>query len=174
MELKLSNPLLSLRNITSRDDECLYQVYSSTRTEELAQLTNWSESQKEIFKRSQFRAQHNYYQANYTGASFWVIEYKNHVIGRLYLHANFEGKSIRIIDISLLPNWRNKSIGKQVLSDILSFGEDLNRPVSIHVESFNRAMGFYMRLGFELISKTNGVYHLLEWKPVQLITKKRA
>ncbi|GAA4745912.1 GNAT family N-acetyltransferase [Flavisolibacter ginsenosidimutans] len=164
MVLKLSDPLLHLRTITANDEEILCQIYSSTRTEELAQLTDWTASQKEIFLRSQFTAQHNYYQNNYGGAHFWVIEYGSQTIGRLYLHTHYEGASMRIIDIALLPGWRNRGIGKQILLAIMELAEDTNRSVTIHVESFNRAMKLYKGLGFVLVSQTNGVYHLLEWK----------
>ncbi len=70
MVLKLSDRLLHLRPITANDEEKLCQIYSSTRKEELAQLTDWTVMQKEIFLKSQFTAQHAYYQNNYKGAHF--------------------------------------------------------------------------------------------------------
>ncbi len=164
MVLKLSDPLLHLRPITANDEEKLCQIYSSTRKEELAQLADWTVMQKEIFLKSQFTAQHTYYQNNYKGAHFWVIEYGSQIIGRLYLHTHYEGKSMRIIDISLLPEWRNKGLGKQILLAVMELAGSMNRSVTIHVESFNRAMKMYKKLGFVLVSQTNGVYHLLEWK----------
>src|SRR5215210_7487756 len=101
MVLEFSDPLLHLRTITAADEENLCQIYSSTRLEELAQMTDWTSGQKETFLRSQFIAQHSYYQNNYKGAHFWVIEYGYQIIGRFYLHPHFEGASIRIIDIAL-------------------------------------------------------------------------
>lgn len=164
MELKLTNPFICFRNITTDDEETLFQIYASTRTEELIHLTNWTSGQKEAFLRLQFSAQHSHYQNNYEGAHFWVIEYKSQIIGRLYLHTLYESTSMRIIDITLLPEWRNKGIGNQILLDVLEWAESKNRSVTIHVESFNRAMNLYKKLGFVLASQTNGVYHLLEWK----------
>ena len=164
MVLKLSDPLLHIRTITADDEESLCQIYSSTRTEELAQLTDWTSNQKETFLRSQFTAQHSYYQNNYKDANFWAIEYRSQIIGRLYLHLNYEGASMRIIDIALLPEWRNRGIGKQILLEVMELAGNMNRSVTIHVETFNRAMKLYKKLGFELVSQTNGVYHLLEWK----------
>jgi ribosomal protein S18 acetylase RimI-like enzyme len=164
MVLKLSDPSLHLRNISTDDEDILCEIYSSTRTAELEQLTDWTSSQKKAFLRGQFIAQHTYYQNNYKGAHFWVIEYRSQIIGRLYLDTCHEDKSLRIIDISLLPEWRNRGIGKQILLDIMELAVDTNRSITIHVESFNRAMNLYKRLGFVLVSETNGVYHLLEWK----------
>ena len=164
MILNLSDTFLQLRTITNDDEEMLCQIYSSTRMEELSQLTGWTLNQKETFLKSQFKAQHNYYQNNYIGAHFWVIEFKSQIIGRLYLHTHYEASSMRIIDISILPKWRNRGIGKGLLMDVMELAKRMNRSVTIHVECFNPAMKLYQNLGFELVSKTNGIYHLLEWK----------
>lgn len=164
MLLKLSDPLLRLRSINNKDEAILCQIYASTRTEELLQVTGWTTSQKEAFLRAQFTAQHTYYQNNYKGADFWLINYGAQVIGRLYLHTNYEGASMRIIDIAILPEWRNKGFGKKILAAVMELAGSINRSVTIHVERFNRAMKLYRKLGFELVSQTNGIYHLLEWK----------
>lgn len=164
MTLTLSNPLLCLRSISANDEDVLCQIYSSTRTKELEKVTWWTAGQKEEFLRSQFKAQHSYYQNNYTGAHFWVIELENKIIGRLYLHTAYGKSSVRIIDIALFPQWRNRGIGQQILQDIMAFAASQGRSVTIHVESFNPAMKLYQQLGFNLLSKTNDVYHLLEWK----------
>ncbi len=55
------NRSVTLRPIQPADQEFLYQVYASTRTEELA-VTDWNEEQKQSFLRMQFNAQHRHYQ----------------------------------------------------------------------------------------------------------------
>lgn len=165
MGLLLTDKSLSLRPIQDKDLNLLFEIYSSTRTEELQQVAVWSEEQKHAFLTQQFNAQHDYYQKNYVGAGFYII-YKNNVpIGRLYIQEDFQGKEIRIIDIALLPVWRNQGLGTSILKDILGRAKDINRPVTIHVESFNPAMKLYEKLGFNKISETNGVYHLMEYLP---------
>lgn len=104
-----------------------------------------------------------YYQDNYKEAKFYIIEKENATIGRLYIDFFFEQKSIQIIDITLLPEWRKKNIGSSILNEIIKKADENNLNVSIHVETFNPAMELYKRLGFEKISETNGVYHLMEW-----------
>lgn len=164
MSLVLTNTSLHLRPITSCDEEALCRIYASTRTEEMEQIVNWSPVQKQAFLEWQFRTQHQYYSEYYPGASFWLLELDGEAIGRLYLQALHTDGSVRIIDITLLPQWRNRGIGQQLLLDIMDFATQRNRAITIHVESFNPAMRLYQRLGFELVSVTNGVYHLLEWK----------
>ncbi len=161
MDLAIKN--ISLRDIQDSDLPILCEIYGSTRTEELERGTNWNEQQKKLFIEQQFFAQHQYYQKNYTQAKFYIIEKDNVAIGRLYVDAFFEKNSIRIIDITLLPNWRQKNIGTTILEEIIKKATLKDMNVSIHVESFNPAMNLYKRLGFTKISETNGVYHLMEW-----------
>ena len=164
MVIKLSDKFISLRPIQDEDLMVLSKIYGSTREKELKQVADWNDEQKKAFVLQQFMAQHEYYQKNYTGAAFYVIQKNNDSIGRLYIHENFQEKGVRIIDIALLPQWQNRGIGSSILKDILAKASTLNRAVSIHVETFNPAMKLYKKLDFEKISETNGVYHLLEWK----------
>lgn len=164
MRLTLTTPALCLRPITPDDEAVLCGIYASTRTEELERVAHWSPAQKQAFIEWQFRAQHQYYREHYPGAWFWLLLLDGAPIGRLYLQAEHADGSVRIIDITLLPPWRNQGIGNQLLLDVMAFAARLDRPITIHVESFNPAMHLYQRLGFELVSRTNGVYHLLEWR----------
>lgn len=163
MNLEIEN--ITHRDIQESDLSILCKIYGSTRTEELENGTDWSDEQKNIFIEHQFSAQHEYYQKNYLGAKFYIIEKENTTVGRLYIDFFFEQKGVRIIDITLLPQWRGKNIGSSILKEIIQKAALANRNITIHVESFNPAMELYKRLGFKKISETNGVYHLMEWSP---------
>jgi ribosomal protein S18 acetylase RimI-like enzyme len=164
MKLLLTNTSVILRSITQQDEALLCEIYSSTRAEEMERVGDWSKEQKTAFVRQQFEAQHVYYQQNYIDAAFWIILKNGQAAGRLYIDENFVDGSIRIIDITLLPLYRNTGIGEGILKDVLSYAQQKKKPVTIHVESFNPAMKLYERLGFTLKDKKNGVYYLLEWK----------
>ncbi len=151
---------IKLRPIKPEDEEFLYQVYASTRQDEMA-MVDWAKEQIENFLRMQFNAQHTYYQENYVGSGFDVILEGDTPVGRLYV-AKWE-KEIRIIDIALLPEFRRKGIGSMFLKDIMAEAAKENKPVSIHVEHYNPALSLYERLGFRQIDDT-GVYFLMEWK----------
>lgn len=164
MELTLKSPSVYLRAIDQNDMTSLLDIYASTRKQEMEQLPGWTDEMKRVFIEGQFHAQHQYYQQNYKGGDFWVIELNKKIIGRLYLHENFQERGIRIIDITIQPDYRNKGIGQGILKDLMEKSAGLGRPLSIHVETFNPAKNLYTRLGFKKISETNGVYHLMEWK----------
>lgn len=152
---------ITLRPIGDDDREFLLAVYSSARTEELDQVA-WDEREKAAFLRMQFDAQHQYYQEHYAGADFMVIMLGDRRIGRLYL-ARLDDE-IRLIDIAILPEWRNTGLGTALLKLVMSEARDLNRPLRIHVEKFNPALRLYERLGFATIAD-RGVYWFMEWRP---------
>jgi ribosomal protein S18 acetylase RimI-like enzyme len=150
---------ITLRPITPDDEALLYRIYASTREDEM-NLVDWNDAQKEAFVRMQFSAQHSHYQQHYPDAAFEVILVNGQPAGRLYVDR--WTKEIRIVDIALLPEYRNAGIGTAILKGILEEAAQAGKPVSIHVERFNPAMRLYERLGFSTVSE-NGVYYLMEW-----------
>lgn len=143
----------------STDLPFLFQVYVSTREEELS-VVPWTAEQKESFLRMQFDAQYRYYQEHYPDARFDLIIFMGERIGRLYVDRR--DKEIRIIDIALLPEFRNLGVGSRLLQELLDEGDSQKKPVSIHVETSNPAMSLYKCLGFKMIKEV-GVYHLMEY-----------
>jgi GNAT superfamily N-acetyltransferase len=156
--------VLELRRITAADAAVLYRIYASTREAELEQV-DWSAEQKAAFLHMQFQAQHNYYAEHYPNGQFQLILLAGTPAGRLYLDCR--DNEIRIVDISLLPPYRNHGIGTGLLEEILAEGERAHVPVTIHVECFNPALRLYQRLGFRL-AEDKGVYYFLEKSPTQI------
>jgi len=152
---------LTFRPIRPDDEAFLFQVYASTRAEELAPLP-WDESQKTAFLRMQFDAQHRYYQAQFPQAAFAVILRDGRPAGRLYVERRPD--EVRIIDIALLPEHRRAGLGSSLLKDLLAEADRAGQPIRIHVERFNPALRLYHRLGFTQVGDT-GVYFLLERRP---------
>jgi ribosomal protein S18 acetylase RimI-like enzyme len=147
------------RQIDSSDMDFLYQVYESTRWEELQQAP-WSDEQRREFLMMQFQAQHQHYQQHYAEAEYQIIEIAEQAAGRLYL--DHREDEIRIVDIALLPKYRNTGVGTQILSSILAQAKNREVPVFIHVEKNNPALALYQRLGF-VTKEDVGVYWLMSW-----------
>ena len=139
----------------------LFQVYASTRVEELAQ-TGWPAELQNVFLRQQFEAQHHHYRTYYPAAEWLVVQCRGEDVGRLYLE-EWPGQ-LRIIDIALLPSARGHGLGAAILSDTLAMAAARGKAASIHVEKNNPAMRLYRRLGF-LTVEDKGVYDLMEWHP---------
>ncbi len=154
-------PAIALRPVEAADEPFLYRVYAGTREEELAPVP-WTAAQKDAFLRQQFAAQHRHYREHYPDAAFGIVLCDSVPAGGLYV-ARWPDE-IRIVDIALLPEYRNRGIGGALLRDLLAEGARTGRRVSIHVELFNPAWRLYERLGFAPVAN-RGVYLLLEWSP---------
>lgn len=153
---------ITLRPIREEDMALLYRVYYSTREEELRMIVDWTDEMKEAFVRQQFNAQHAWYQEHYIGATFDVVLVDGVPAGRLYVHRR--EREIRLVDITLLPEFRNSGLGSRLLRELLAESEATGKPLTIHVEKYNPAMRLYQRLGFRSI-EDRGPYDLLEWRP---------
>jgi GNAT superfamily N-acetyltransferase len=151
---------VALRPARPEDRELLFRTYSSTRTEELAQVP-WGEEQKQAFLAMQFEAQDKYYRENYRTAEFLVIEDEGAPAGRLYVDRWAD--EIRLMDIALLPEHRRKGLGSQLLKDLQAEARTAGKPLRIHVERMNPALGLYQKLGFKQV-EDRGVYWLMEWR----------
>lgn len=151
---------ISFRPINDNDLPFLQTLYGTTRAAELA-MVPWSDDQKSNFIEMQFRAQHTYYQQQFSDADFNIVVKGDTAIGRLYTDERDE--EIRIIDIVLLPDYQRQGIGKALLQDIMQQAKELRVPVTIHVEKNNPAMVLYQALGFELV-EDQGVYDLMRWQ----------
>ena len=154
---------VTLRPIREEDLEFLLRLYATTRADEMAMVTDWTDEQKEGFVRMQFQAQHAWYQEHYGDAQFDVVLIDGVPAGRLYVHRR--AAEIRLVDISLVPELRGRGIGSDLLRELMAEAEAAGKPLTIHVEKYNPAMRLYLRLGFKPI-EDRGPYDLMEWKPL--------
>jgi ribosomal protein S18 acetylase RimI-like enzyme len=153
---------LGLRPAGADDEDFQYHLYASTRMDEMA-LVQWSPEQQEAFLRMQFRAQTTHYQAYYPHAAYQIIQREDRTpAGRLIVDRSSD--SILLIDIALLPEYRNKGIGTAILRQLMAEATSAQRPIILHVEVFNPAMKLYDRLGFVKTGE-QGIYHEMIWRP---------
>jgi ribosomal protein S18 acetylase RimI-like enzyme len=150
--------ILSFRPVADGDLEFLYNLFASTRLSEMS-ATGWSDGQVEEFLRMQFRLQHTQYMQNYKGASFDIILVDSIPAGRLYVDRGEEG--IRVIEISILPEFRRKGIGSSILRGLTEEADAIGQTISLHVEMNNPILGFYKTLGFRE-KELRGIYFYME------------
>jgi ribosomal protein S18 acetylase RimI-like enzyme len=155
---------IELRNTLPDDEAFLLAVYGSARAEELA-LVPWSDEQRAAFLKMQLTAQHAYYREHFPDAHYKVILQNGEPVGRLYILKRDEG--IRILDISLLPEHRNRGVGTLLIQELLNEGTATGRTVRIFVENFNPSLRLFQRLGFSVIDQKD-FNLLLEWPSNEL------
>ena len=153
---------VELRPVSESDNEFLLSVYASTRADELGQV-EWNEAQKEMFLRWQFDLQRREYDARFPDADYRVIVIDQQPAGRIWVGS--DDQQIRLLDITLLPEFQNRGVGTVLLerlkSDAQSAGKALRHMVFV---LNNNADRFYERLGFEMIEDL-GAYKHMEWRP---------
>ncbi|MGH9637051.1 MAG: GNAT family N-acetyltransferase [Candidatus Angelobacter sp.] len=147
---------ITLRPVQDSDDEFLMKVYGSTREQELAQVP-WTAEQKQQFVRMQWEAQKNHYAAQHPKATHEIICLEGTDAGRLYLDRSSD--NFHILDITLLPEHRNRGAGSFLLGQIMAEAKEAGKPVSIYVETFNPSLRLFQRLGFTPIQQEG--FHLL-------------
>lgn len=151
---------LTLRPVSPDDEPFLLEVYASIRADELA-LVPWTDEQKQVFLLMQLKAQHEHYRSVYPGAAFQLILWGGMSVGRLYVARGED--EIRILDITLLPQYRNRGIGSALIEQLIAEAVAPGKAVSIHVESFNPSLRLFQRLGFSK-REENGINFLMEWQ----------
>jgi ribosomal protein S18 acetylase RimI-like enzyme len=152
---------ISLRPVEEGDQAFLYQLYASTRAEEMA-AWGWAEAQREALLQMQFRAQQLHYQTQMPQATHRIICTDEQSVGRII--TSEDAATITLADIALLPQYRSRGIGGMLIRDLLTSAAQSGRVVQLHVEVHNRARRLYERLGFRTISD-DGIYYLMEASP---------
>jgi GNAT superfamily N-acetyltransferase len=68
------------------------------------------------------------------------------------------------MDVTLLPERRGQGLGTALMQRLLDWSDELQLPVTLHVEPFNPAQRLYQRLGFQTL-EVRGVYHFMQRLP---------
>lgn len=155
---------LRLRAIAPEDEAFVLEVYAGVRGEELAAL-GWNQAQQELFLKMQLRARDQSYLMYYPGLDDQIILYNNRPAGRLIVSRTDE--AVRLVDISLLPQYRGKGVGTSLIKSLLTEAYETKRAVQLQVEKTNpQAFRLYERLGFIVLSE-NQTHVQMEGKRIE-------
>jgi len=152
---------VELRPADAADEAFLFEVYAAARREPLGPL-GWDRATVDAFLRTQYEAEQRDWQHHHTGAECHVILREGEPVGRLYLARG--DHEMRVMDITLLPEWRGQGIGTALIGELLDEARRTRRTVRAHVERTSPAVALYLRLGF-LHAATRGTTLLMEWTP---------
>jgi ribosomal protein S18 acetylase RimI-like enzyme len=151
---------LALRPEQPGDEPFLFEVYASTREDELA-LTNWDAPTRRAFLDMQFAAMRRGYAGMYPTGEFLLISLGDQAVGRMVLNRTAE--EIRVVDLAVLPVRRNKGIGTLLMRRVCEEAAQARKAVRLCVLKQNRAMRWYERLGFVRVGEV-GPYDEMEWR----------
>lgn len=148
---------LSHRPELARDEAFMSALYASTRAEELA-LVPWSAEAKAAFVDSQFKAMRHGYATQFPDGEFLIILLGPQPIGRLVIHRSTT--ELRLVDISILPEFRGRGIGSFYLTRLAGEARLADLPFRLHVFKGSRPWHLYQRLGFQKIGEDGPYEHL--------------
>ncbi|WP_235217094.1 GNAT family N-acetyltransferase [Archangium violaceum] len=140
---------LSHHPAAESDDAFLFELYASTRAEELA-AWGWSAAQQEPFLRMQWLAQKRGYEARYPSEGHCILEHEGRPVGRLWVVRGEH--ELRLVDVTLLPAYRGSGLGTSVLRALQEEAAAAGKPLRLHVMRNNPALRLYTRLGFTPVS----------------------
>lgn len=152
--LSVTMPGITLRAIGDNDRPFLERLYASTREAEM-RMTGWNDAQQSIFLQSQFAAQQRAYLA-YPDAEFLLICHDGVPAGRIYVQTLPD--RLHVIDICLLPASRGAGVGTALMRAVIAAADACARDVGLYVETSNRALAWYRRLGFDVVGQKG--FHL--------------
>jgi len=148
---------VSLREATPDDQDFLFEVYASTRIDELAE-TGWPEDQKQAFIQVQYRIR----ERSYPRVDNHIVLLNGRPIGRMLVDRRDEEIVLR--DIALLTEYRNRGVGRRLIQDVMKEATAAGKPIMLHVISFSPAVRLYERLGFRQTGE-EAAYLEMRWSP---------
>jgi GNAT superfamily N-acetyltransferase len=152
--------VITVRPEQPPDEAFLFELYTSTRQEEL-DAWGWPPEMRRSFLAMQFRASLGRQQA-YPDAEFQIVMLDGLNAGRLIIHRTRE--ELRVVDMALLPQYRNHGFGAALLQRVFGEAAATRKPLRLKVLKGNRAIRLYHRLGFAPVGGTE-THIEMEWRP---------
>ncbi|MDO3679361.1 GNAT family N-acetyltransferase [Paenibacillus ehimensis] len=151
--------MVTIVDVKKDDQAFLYELYRRTRIEEVS-AWGWEDRELDAFLRMQFDLRQRSYGLQYPQAQHAVLLHNGVRVGGVILQES--PQDIRLIDFSLLPEYRNGGIGTAVLKRLQEKAAAHGKSVRLHVMRSNPAVALYERLGFRL-SEGDELYAAMEW-----------
>ena len=150
-------PSLTTRAATERDDAFLFALFQTVRAPEFAHAP-LAPAQLEMLLRIQYAGQKQSYGAQYPGGHEIVL-LESQPIGRIWLYRGTAEH--HLVDISLLPEYRNRGIGTQLITEAIARARAAGVRLCCAVALTNTAsLRFHRRLGFEIVGQDEVYYDL--------------
>ncbi len=151
---------IHLRGATPEDESFLFNLYATVRAPEFAMLP---EAQRAHLIHMQYTAQTGAYRSMFPGTGYQIVLDGDLAIGRIWTVETEH--DLRLVDIALLPDARNRGIGSVLLLELLRRGQSAGKPVRSSVFRFNPgSLRWHLRHGFRVTFEDETRIDL-EWTP---------
>ena len=161
MQITLQPEGLTMANASAAAgfDSFAYRLFASDKLSQFA-AAGVPQSQAEMLVQMQWRGRNLTYAEQYPGSEDWVISLADGTpVGRYSLQQTAQG--MRMIDLGVLPEHRNRGIGSQVLRQVSGMIAAAKGILSLRVEKNNPALRLYTRLDFTAINEDELAYEMV-------------
>jgi GNAT superfamily N-acetyltransferase len=152
---------ISLRPVADPDDNAFLEELYFSRREDLHGLFGDPEQTRELVLMQQ-RAQAIGYKKEFPDATYEVIIFDEQRAGRIVIDRS--GSTTAIVDIALLPLFRNRGIGSLILDSVLEECRMGKRQCKLSVAKTSQAIRLYLRKGFYMEHDLE-THLLMNWIP---------
>ena len=157
--MSINSMPITLRPVLPDDEPFLLEMYTHTRPDVAG--WGWGAAEQEAFLRMQFDIQQRAFAMQSPEASHQIILLGDQRVGRIIILRT--DQQIRLSDIALLPQHRNKGIGASLIKSLCAEAARSDLPVQLQVVKSNPALGLYERLGFFRTGES-AAYFQMEWR----------
>lgn len=152
---------IEMRPADAGDQRFMQQLYASTQNGEL-RMGGCDANTESLLIDLQFKARQTWFRNHYPNADLAVIMDRDRPVGRLYVDYGVE--EIRILDICLVADYRNRGIGLGLLRSLQAQAARMRVPVRLSVLLGSPAQRLYQRCGFVNLG-VDGLHNSMEWQP---------
>ena len=150
---------ITLRPATEDDRDFLLALYKSSRGDDLRGLS-WEEERINEFLEMQYEAHQTFLANDHPNLQDQIVLVDGASVGHLAVEQRAE--EIRLVDVSLVPEHRQRGTGTLLIQELQAQAAAAQRPLRLQVIRFNRAVTLFERLGFRRTSET-GTHFQMEW-----------
>lgn len=153
----MTPPSVTTRPAAEQDDGFLFALFKAVRSPEFAHLP-LPPAQLDHLLSFQYSGQKQSYAAQYPNGHDLIL-LDGGPIGRLWV---FRAPSAHeLVDISLLPEFRNRGIGSALIAQAIAVARAAGVPLRCSVAVTNHgSLRFHQRLGFHIASQDEVYYDL--------------
>lgn len=156
---------LTLRPVTSSDDDFLLQLYDDARPDVAS--FGWDETERAAFIRMQFEIRRRSYLIHYPKAEQTIIVFRKIDAGQAIVDRG--ASRITLIDIAVLAKFRNNGIATSMIARLQSEAAKKAIPVELSVDKLNlAAFHLYRKLGFEIVTASE-LAVTMRWNPTSVV-----
>ncbi|MWV42040.1 GNAT family N-acetyltransferase [Paenibacillus sp. HJL G12] len=150
--------MLQTKPARDEDEVFLFELFALLRSNELG-LTNWDPAMRQNFLQMQWSAQKHSYAMQFPLGNESIIWHHGQPAGRIIVQKDLN--ELRLIDISIHPDYQNLGIGKALIQELQTEASVSQLPLRLSVLKTNPALNLYIRLGFFSIGE-NEMYMFME------------